>query len=131
MPETLIFMKNVHKPSTSIKHWSFDDRPREKLMTQGASNLSISELLAILINCGNKDKSAIDLAKEVMLACHQNLNELGKSGIDDLMKVKGIGKARAVTISAALELGLYLLRLNFVLLGIHPLGVRLFDGHTS
>ncbi|MBL0057506.1 MAG: DNA repair protein RadC [Chitinophagaceae bacterium] len=98
-------MENVNKPSTSIKNWASDDRPREKMLTKGAGALSNSELLAILINTGNATKSALELAKEVMGICRNNLAELGKLTIKDLEEVKGIGKAKAVTISAALELG--------------------------
>ncbi len=98
-------MENVNKTSTSIKNWSADDRPREKMIQKGAMALSNSELLAILINNGNKVKSAIELAKDILQLGHNNLNELGKLSVKDLQHVKGIGIAKAVTISAALELG--------------------------
>jgi DNA repair protein RadC len=98
-------MENFNKPSTSIKNWAEDDRPREKLMTKGAAALSNSELLAILINNGSKDKSAVDLAKEVLKLGHDNLVELGKHTLKELQAVKGIGVAKAITITAALELG--------------------------
>ena len=89
----------------SIKHWSKDDRPREKLLSAGAENLSNSELLAILIHNGTRQKSAVDVAKEVMKLGKDNLVELGKLSIKELMKIKGIGEAKAITIAAALELG--------------------------
>lgn len=89
----------------SIKQWAKDDRPREKLLFNGAQTLSDSELLAILIHNGSKDKTAVDLAKEILKLSKDNLSELGKLSIKDLMKVKGIGEAKAITISAALELG--------------------------
>lgn len=89
----------------SIKHWSKDDRPREKLLSVGAENLSNSELLAILIHNGTRQKSAVDVAKEVLKLGKDNLGELGKLSIKELMKIKGIGEAKAVTIAAALELG--------------------------
>lgn len=89
----------------SIKQWSKDDRPREKLLYSGAENLSNSELLAILIHNGTKQKSAVDLAKEVLKLGKDNLLELGKLSIKELMKIKGIGEAKAITIAAALELG--------------------------
>jgi len=98
-------MENVHKPSTSIKNWAIDDRPREKLLQKGVNALSNSELLAILINNGNKDRSAIDLAKDILMLSSNNLDELGKLSLNDLVSVKGIGKAKAITILAALELG--------------------------
>ncbi|TMI85682.1 MAG: hypothetical protein E6H10_02710, partial [Bacteroidetes bacterium] len=89
----------------SIKQWAKDDRPREKLLNHGPSHLSDSELLAILLNHGTRDKSAIDLGKEVMQLGKNNLNELGKLAVKDLMRIKGIGEAKAITIAAALELG--------------------------
>lgn len=82
-----------------------DDRPREKMQTKGALALSNSELLAIIINNGSKEKSALDLAKEVLALGQNNLNELGKLTLNDLQKIKGIGQAKAIAIAAALELG--------------------------
>ena len=89
----------------SIKQWSKDDRPREKLLYSGAENLSHSELLAILIHNGTRQRSALDLAKDVLKLGQDNLVELGKLSIKDLMKIKGIRDAKAITIAAALELG--------------------------
>lgn len=98
-------MENLKKPSSSIKNWAEDDRPREKLLTKGAAALSDSELLAILINNGYKEKSAVALAKEVLQLSNNNLNELGKMMPVDFEKIKGIGEAKSITITAALELG--------------------------
>ncbi len=89
----------------SIKQWAKDDRPREKLLYKGAESLSNSELLAILIHNGTKQKTAVDLAKEILRLGKDNLNELGKLSLKELMKIKGIGEAKAITIAAALELG--------------------------
>ncbi|HEY6506301.1 MAG TPA: DNA repair protein RadC [Chitinophagaceae bacterium] len=89
----------------SIKQWAKDDRPREKLLLRGAENLSNSELLAILIHNGTKEKTAVDLAKEILKLGKDNLGELGKLTVKELMKIKGIGEAKAITIAAALELG--------------------------
>lgn len=89
----------------SIRQWAKDDKPREKLLSKGSEALSDSELLAILINQGSKEKNAVELAKEVIRLGKNNLNELGKISIKDLMKIKGIGEAKAITIAAALELG--------------------------
>jgi DNA repair protein RadC len=89
----------------SIKQWAKDDRPREKLLNHGPSHLSDSELVAILLNHGTRDKSAIDLGKEVLQLGKNNLNELGKLSVKDLIRIKGIGEAKAITIAAALELG--------------------------
>ncbi|MFZ1785692.1 MAG: DNA repair protein RadC [Ferruginibacter sp.] len=98
-------MENVNKPSTSIKNWAADDRPREKLLAKGAEALSNSELLAILINNGSKNKTAVELGKEILKLGADNLNELGKLTLHDFKKVKGIGEAKSITIAAALELG--------------------------
>ena len=98
-------MENFNKTSNSIKNWAVDDRPREKLLTKGASSLSDSELIAILISNGYKEKSAVELAKEILRLGNNNLNELGKLSIAAFQKIKGIGEAKAITIAAALELG--------------------------
>jgi DNA repair protein RadC len=98
-------MENFNKPSTSIKNWAIDDRPREKMLQKGPEALSNSELVAILINNGSKEKSAVELAKDVLRLGSDNLNELGKLSLKDFQKIKGIGIAKAITIAAALELG--------------------------
>jgi DNA repair protein RadC len=98
-------MENFNKPSTSIKNWAKDDRPREKMLQNGTAALSNSELIAILINNGSRDKSAVDLAKEILKLGADNLIELGKLSLKDFQQVKGIGAAKAITIAAALELG--------------------------
>lgn len=89
----------------SIKNWSADDRPREKLLHKSPMALSDAELLAIILVNGNKEKSAVDLAREIMQLGKNNLNELGKLSVKSLMKVKGIGTVKAITIAAALEIG--------------------------
>lgn len=89
----------------SIKDWAKDDQPREKLLIKGATVLSNSELIAILINNGTRDKTAVELAQEVLRIGKNNLNELGKLSVKELMKIKGIGEAKAISIVAAMELG--------------------------
>lgn len=89
----------------SIKQWAKDDRPREKLLAKGPAVLSNSELLAILILNGSKEKSAVELAQDVLRLGKDNLNELGKLSIKELTKIKGIGEAKAIAIVAAMELG--------------------------
>lgn len=91
--------------SFSIKNWSEDDRPREKLINKGRSTLSDAELIAILIGSGNREESAVGLSKRILAATSNNLSELGKRSVKDLKKFKGIGEAKAVSIVAALELG--------------------------
>jgi DNA repair protein RadC len=89
----------------SIKEWAKDDRPREKLLLKGAGVLSNSELIAILISNGTREKSAVEVAQDLLRAGKDNLNDLGKLSVKELMKVKGIGEAKAITIVAAMELG--------------------------
>jgi DNA repair protein RadC len=89
----------------NIKNWSPEDRPREKLLLKGTSALSDAELIAILIGSGTANLSAVDVSKKILLHGNNNLNELAKLSIKELMKVKGIGEAKAITIVAALELG--------------------------
>jgi DNA repair protein RadC len=91
--------------SLKITDWAVEDRPREKLIQKGSSSLSDAELLAILINSGTKDRSAVDLGRELLGIVNNNLNSLGKLTIADIKKIRGIGTARAVTIAASLELG--------------------------
>jgi len=89
----------------NIKSWSPEDRPREKLLLKGTAALSHAELIAILIGSGTTTLSAVEVAKKILQAVENNLHELAKLSVNDLMKVKGIGEAKAVTIVAALELG--------------------------
>jgi DNA repair protein RadC len=94
------------KPSSfSIKNWSQDDQPREKLLYKGKGALSDAELVAILIGSGNKDESAVALCKRILSSVDNNLSELGKLSIKQLTAFKGIGEAKAIAIAAALELG--------------------------
>lgn len=96
----------TEKPNSfSIKNWSLDDRPREKLRDKGKAVLSDAELLAILIGSGNRNESAVDLCKRILASVDNNLNSLGKLSIKQLMTFKGVGEAKAISIIAALELG--------------------------
>lgn len=91
--------------SFSIKHWADDDKPREKLVHKGKSVLSDAELIAILIGSGSRHESAVELSKRILASVNNNLNELGRLSIKQLMQFKGIGEAKAVTIAAAMEVG--------------------------
>jgi len=92
----------------TIKSWAAEDRPREKLMMKGAQTLTTAELLAILINNGSGDQTAVDIAKEIMCHVQNNLRDLGNLSVMEMvnLKIKGLGKAKAVSIAAALELGI-------------------------
>lgn len=91
--------------SLKITDWALEDRPREKLYNKGTSALSDAELLGILIGSGTRNRSAVDLGRELLAMAGNNLNNLGKMSISDITKIHGIGNARAVTIAAAMELG--------------------------
>ncbi|MDA3779554.1 MAG: DNA repair protein RadC [Bacteroidales bacterium] len=88
-----------------IKDWAQEDRPREKLLLKGINSLSDTEILAILIGTGSKNETAVDLSKKILSRVNNNLHELGKLSINELIKNKGIGEAKAITIIAALEIG--------------------------
>lgn len=92
------------KEKRSIKEWPLDERPREKVQRCGASALSKSELLAILIGSGSADESAVELMRKVMASCGDSMAELARMSIDELCRFKGIGPAKAITIVAACEL---------------------------
>jgi DNA repair protein RadC len=89
----------------NIKHWPADDRPREKFITKGASSISHSELISILIGTGTPQQSALELAKDLLNGADNNLNMLSKKTIEELQKHPGIGAAKSVLIAAAFELG--------------------------
>jgi DNA repair protein RadC len=89
----------------NINQWAEEDRPREKMEAQGAESLTNAELLAILIGSGSTKESAVELMKRLLSDCKNNLNTLGKMTIHELCQYNGIGKAKAISILAACELG--------------------------
>ena len=89
----------------NIKNWSPEDRPREKLVMKGTGALSDAELIAILIGTGTAKITAVELARQVLQHVNNDLHSLARLTVKDLMKIKGIGEAKAITIVAALELG--------------------------
>ena len=109
IPKNLIFAQKsdikMNNEKKSIKEWASDDRPREKMMHKGKSALSNAELIAILIGSGNAEMSAVELSRSILDSVGNDLIELSDLSISDLMKHKGIGEAKAITIMAALELG--------------------------
>lgn len=88
----------------SIKLLAPDDRPREKLLEKGPLTLSDAEILAILIGSGTREKSAVDLCREILHSVDHDLNKLARLSVRDLMKFRGVGQAKAISIAAALEL---------------------------
>lgn len=94
-----------YQNSGTIQSWAEEDRPREKLILKGKAALSEAELIAILINSGTVDLTAVDVAKIILKSVNNNLNDLAKLSIKDLSKFRGIGEAKAISVIAALELG--------------------------
>jgi len=92
------------KSSKSIRNWAVDDRPREKMLLKGREALSNAELVAILLGSGNRNKSALELAREILGRYKDQLGMLSKAGPKDLMKIPGVGIAKAVSVAAAFEL---------------------------
>ena len=88
----------------SIKTWDEEERPREKLMQQGAASLTNTELLAILLRSGTAEKSAIDLARDVMAISGGRLDALAREEAACLKAIHGIGAAKATAILACFEL---------------------------
>lgn len=101
----MAFEETEYSTSRRILSWAEEDRPREKLLLKGKGALSDAELIAILIGSGTRELSAVDLSKIILQKASNNLNELAKISLKDLMKIKGIGEAKAISIAAALELG--------------------------
>ncbi|GHT75896.1 DNA repair protein [Bacteroidia bacterium] len=89
----------------TVKDWSPEDRPREKMLAKGVYTLSDAELLAIILGSGNREESVVELSQRILQSAGNNLNELGKYSINQLMKFKGIGSAKAISVVAVLELG--------------------------
>ncbi|MCD6319348.1 MAG: DNA repair protein RadC [Candidatus Desulfofervidaceae bacterium] len=87
-----------------IPTWPEEERPREKLLKLGARHLSDAELLAILIGKGTKEKTAVDLARELLIK-FGTIDDLASRSPEEYNSLKGIGTAKAVTLAAAFELG--------------------------
>lgn len=89
----------------TIKYLAEDDRPREKFLLKGKNSLSDSELLAIIMGSGSRDESALELARKIMTSVDNSWHQLSLLSNKDLMKFKGVGAVKAVSIIAALEIG--------------------------
>jgi DNA repair protein RadC len=100
-----ILPKNSEPKTTALKNVAEDERPREKMLIYGNSAVSDADLIAILIGSGTVDVNAVELAEQILESVNGNLSELGRRSVKELMKFKGIGEAKAITIAAALELG--------------------------
>jgi DNA repair protein RadC len=96
---------NIQEKPLTIKHWSPEDRPREKLLLRGKAALTEAELIAILLGTGNRTHSAVDLAKKVLAGADNDLHKLAACSVKELTAIKGIGTAKAITLVASMELG--------------------------
>ncbi|MES2238110.1 MAG: DNA repair protein RadC [Pseudomonadota bacterium] len=88
----------------AIRDWPVAERPRERLLAKGAAALSDAELLAIFLRVGIRGKSAVDLARDLLVQFNDELAELAAASTASLAKLPGIGPAKAAQLSAALEL---------------------------
>ena len=95
----------MEENKTGIKSWAEEDRPREKLLEKGRHVLTEAELIAILLRAGSRNESAVELSRRILASVGNNLNDLGKLGVKELVKFKGMGEAKAISVMAALELG--------------------------
>ncbi len=95
----------IEKQHISIKEWATEDKPREKLLEKGGKALTNAELLAILINTGTRNRSALDIAKEILTLAGQDLLGFEQMDYHQLKEVRGLGPKKAVTLLAAIELG--------------------------
>jgi len=90
----------------SVKDWSPEDRPRERLLSKGVNTLSNAELLAIILRSGTREETVVELSQRILQSCSNDLSRLGKISANQLMAdFRGVGEAKAIGIIAALELG--------------------------
>ena len=88
-----------------LKELNHDERPREKMQEKGASALSNSELLAILLRTGTGSMNVLDVARELLKISEGKLTNIMNMSCESLCRIKGIGPSKAITLSAAFELG--------------------------
>ncbi|MEM7037387.1 MAG: DNA repair protein RadC [Bacteroidota bacterium] len=93
----------IDQSTTPIREWMVEDRPREKMMHKGIEALTEAELLATILSTGTRELSAIDLGR-LLLREFGSLQRLARASVQELMKIRGIGKAKAIAIAASFEL---------------------------
>lgn len=91
--------------SHALKTWAVEERPREKVMANGVRFLSDAELIATLLGSGIKNMTAVELGRTILKGAGNNLHELGRQTVGDLVKIRGVGPAKAISVLAAMELG--------------------------
>ncbi|HRZ42222.1 MAG TPA: DNA repair protein RadC [Bacteroidales bacterium] len=98
-------MEYVEKDHLTIKQWSVEERPREKMAALGNHALSNAELLAIILGSGTRRETAVELARRVLAKFGGSLRAIGNASLADMMAIRGIGLASATRIQAAITLG--------------------------
>ncbi len=94
----------MNSKKLTIQSWNHEDKPRERFIEKGGESLTNVELLAILIRSGDRENNAIELSRKILDAANNRIGELKKFNLDDLLKFKGIGVGKALTIMSAFEL---------------------------
>lgn len=90
---------------SGIKGWAEEDRPRERLLMHGPATLSDAELMAIIFGNGTKEKSAVDISRELLKLANNDLDKLARFSLKEMQQVNGIGPAKAIALAACLEIG--------------------------
>lgn len=103
--ENIISVTQKMSNQNTVKHWSEEDQPRERLKNKGGRALSTAELIAILFRTGCEGQNVVELSRELLNATDGSLYRLSQLDVPTLMKFKGVGEAKAITLHAALELG--------------------------
>jgi DNA repair protein RadC len=102
----------VEASTLMIRDFPADERPRERLLTEGPESLSNHELMAILLRTGTKDESVLQLSNR-LLNQFEGIRRLKDATVEEITSIKGIGPAKAVQIMAALELGRRISRIQY------------------
>lgn len=89
----------------TVKSWSPEDRPREKMLQYGPSGITDTELIAILLGSGTRNETVMELSRKLLQSVHNNIDQLSRLSVKELTKIKGIGEVKALSIAAAFELG--------------------------
>jgi DNA repair protein RadC len=98
-------MKNMYENRIPMRLWAEDDLPSTKLLMKGKGSLSDAELLSIVIGSGTEGENSLDIARNMLGKCDNNLAEFWKNSVSDLEKYNGIGTVKATQIIAMFELG--------------------------
>ena len=89
----------------TLKSWSPEDRPREKMLQYGPSAITDTELVAILLGSGTRNETVLELSRKLLQSVNNNIDQLSRLSVKELTRIKGIGEVKALSIAAAFELG--------------------------